>query len=168
MSCTRFPEEDIGYIYSHPLCRTRFGRYQASSAVLGRPGDRDHYLMHKMQSEGLIHVVHKSRNILKVVSLRKHAHTHKPWLHLSLYVHVRGSSPAITDDASNFTPSQLSTNSCLWFSVVLDQWCNCSTKSLWMMLTSKFIARFFVRCVTCGMNYLLLLLHVSFPILCVS
>ena len=27
-------------------------------------------------------------------------------------------------------------------------------QSLWMMLTSKFIARFFVRCVTCGTSYL--------------
>ena len=40
---------------SHPLRRTRFGQYQASSAALGWPGDGDCYLMHRMQSgAGLI------------------------------------------------------------------------------------------------------------------
>ena len=37
---------------SHPLRRTRFGQYQASSAALGWPGDGDCHIMHKMQSGG--------------------------------------------------------------------------------------------------------------------
>ena len=37
---------------SHPLRRTRFSQYQASSAVLGWPGDGDCYLMRRMQSGG--------------------------------------------------------------------------------------------------------------------
>ena len=35
---------------SHPLHRTRFSQYQASSAALGWPGDGDCHIMHRMQS----------------------------------------------------------------------------------------------------------------------
>ena len=37
---------------SHPLCRMRFGQYQASSAVLRWLGDGDCHIIHKMQSGG--------------------------------------------------------------------------------------------------------------------
>jgi len=37
----------LDVMQSHPLRRTRFGQYQASSAVLGWPGDEDCYRMHK-------------------------------------------------------------------------------------------------------------------------
>ena len=37
-------------VQSHPLRRTRFGQYQASSAVLGWPGDGECYLVHNIQS----------------------------------------------------------------------------------------------------------------------
>ena len=42
----------LDVMQSHPLRRTRFGQYQASSAALGWPGDGDCYLMHRMQSGG--------------------------------------------------------------------------------------------------------------------
>ena len=35
---------------SHPLRRTHFSQYQASSAAVGWPGDWDCYIMHRMQS----------------------------------------------------------------------------------------------------------------------
>ena len=41
----------LDVMQSHPLCRTRFSQYQASSAVLGWPGDGDCYnIMRRMQS----------------------------------------------------------------------------------------------------------------------
>ena len=38
----------LSVIQSHPLCRICFGRYQASSAVLGRQGGGNCYLMHTL------------------------------------------------------------------------------------------------------------------------
>ena len=43
----------LDVMQSHPLCRTCFGQYQASSAALGWPGDGDCYLIH--QVAGLIY-----------------------------------------------------------------------------------------------------------------
>ena len=37
---------------SHPLHKTRFGQYQASSAALGWPGNGDCHIIHRMQSVG--------------------------------------------------------------------------------------------------------------------
>ena len=42
----------LDVMQSYPLCRTRFGQYQASSAALGWPGDGDCYIMHRMQLGG--------------------------------------------------------------------------------------------------------------------
>ena len=42
----------LDVMQSHLLHRTRFGQYQASSAVLGWPGDGDCHIMHRMQSGG--------------------------------------------------------------------------------------------------------------------
>ena len=43
----------LDVMQSHPLRRTRFGQYQASSAALGWPGDGDCYnIMRRMQSGG--------------------------------------------------------------------------------------------------------------------
>ena len=42
----------LDVIQSHPLRRTRFGQYQATSAALGWPGDGDCHIMHRMQSGG--------------------------------------------------------------------------------------------------------------------
>ena len=43
----------LDVMQSHPLCRTHFGQYQASSAALGWPGDGDCYnVMRRMQSGG--------------------------------------------------------------------------------------------------------------------
>ena len=54
---------------SYPLHRTRFGQYQASSAVLGWPGDRNCYIMHRMQSGGWSYSK-VSRDSSKAPSLR--------------------------------------------------------------------------------------------------
>ena len=56
----------LDVMQSHPLCRTRFGQYQASSAVLGWPGDGDCYIMHRMCS-GCSPFIQKS-----VETLQKH------------------------------------------------------------------------------------------------
>ena len=60
------------YMQSHPLCRTCFSQYQASSAVLGWLGDGDCHLMHKIQSGGWSY----SKAPLKQ---RMHAQTVKCW-----------------------------------------------------------------------------------------
>ena len=39
----------LDVMQSYPLCRTHFGQYQASSAMLGWPGDGDCYIMHGRQ-----------------------------------------------------------------------------------------------------------------------
>ena len=42
----------LDVMQSHPLHRTRFSQYQASSAALGWQGDGDRHIMHRIQSGG--------------------------------------------------------------------------------------------------------------------
>ena len=59
---------------SHSLCCTCFGQCQALSAALEWQGDGDGYLMHRMQSAGLVYTT--GRSSPNLVSLCTAVHTH--------------------------------------------------------------------------------------------